>query len=210
METPVEVLVIDAVNYAAHADALAQMHRQRRRLFVETLGWRGLDGADGGEKDRFDGPAATYLLAIDGDGAVRGSLRLLPTIGPHLLADVFPHFVDGPVPRGPSLMEWTRHAPGLPDWPPAVNAAARLALHLGVLEYARRHGVTGFTALMETWLLRRARAMGWDCAPLGAPQGYGEGEAVAVLNPVRAGHLEMLRERAGRRAPVLADAVRAA
>lgn len=198
-----EVHVVTAANRGGYGIELAAMHRQRRALFVDALGWRGLSVTNGEERDGYDTAGATYLLAIDGAGAVRGSLRLLPTTGPHMLSDVFPDFVTGLPPRGPAILEWTRHAPGLPDWPPAVNEAARIALHLGVLEYAAAHGVVAFTAIMETWLARRARLMGWACAPIGPQRSYGEGEAVAVLNPVRPGHLEALRAKTGRRSPVL-------
>jgi N-acyl-L-homoserine lactone synthetase len=204
-EARVRVLEIGPENRTAHQADLEAMHRHRHRLFVEVLGWAALARDDQRDIDAFDGPDATYLIARDDGGVLRGSLRLLPTAGPHLLSDVFPRFVDGPVPRGPTLMEWTRHAPGDPAWPPAVNAAARLALHLGVLEYAAHHGVTGFTAVLETWLVRGARAMGWACIPLGAAQPYGEGEAIAVLNPVRPGHLERLRAKAGLSGPVLLE-----
>jgi acyl-homoserine lactone synthase len=209
-EACVEVHLVTHANHGGYAVELAAMHQQRRALFVDALGWRGLSVTDGEERDAYDTAAATYILAIDVTGAVRGSLRLLPTTGPHMLADVFPDFVIGPPPRGPDIMEWTRHAPGLPDWPPAVNEAARIALHLGVLEYAAAHGVVAFTAIMETWLARRARLMGWSCEPLGPPRSYGEGEAVAVLNPVRPGHLEALRAKTGWRSPVLVTQAAAA
>ena len=205
------VHVVDAGNRGAHGAELTAMHRQRHRLFVETLGWRALASADGLEIDAYDADAATYLLALDDAGVLRASARFLPTIGPHLLADVFAHFVTGAVPRGPTIMEWSRHAPGDPAWSPQINEAARIALHLGVLEFARLRGVTAFSAVMETWLVRRAQALGWPCAPLGPAQAYGEGTAVAVINAVAPDHLERLRARFGVRDPVLAsDAVLAA
>ena len=204
------VLPIEPHDRAGHAALLDAMHRHRHRLFVEVLGWTELRAADGREIDRFDGAAATYLVALDAGGMLRGSVRLLPTLGPHMLADVFAAFVDGPAPRGATLMEWTRHAPGDPAWAPGTNAAVRFALHLGVLEYAARRGLAAFTGLLDTQLIRRARALGWDCAPLGPVRRYGEGEAMAVLNPVRAGHLERLRTKAGVAGPVLAAAAQAA
>lgn len=196
------VLVIEPEDRATHASLLDAMHRHRHRLFVDVLGWAALRAVDGRERDTYDA-AATYLIACDGAGVLRGSLRLLPTLGPHMLADTFAAFVEGPAPRGATLMEWTRHAPGDPAWAPQINEQARLALHLGVLEFAALHGVTAFTALLDTQLIRRARAIGWDCTPLGPPLAYGEGEAIAVLNPVHAGHLERLREKSGIAAPVL-------
>jgi N-acyl-L-homoserine lactone synthetase len=205
-----QVHVVSAQDRAVYADLLEQMHRQRARLFGEVLGWRGLNCERGLEVDAFDGPAATYLLAIDAAGAVRGSLRLLPTLGPHMLNGPLRHFIDGAPPQGPDVMEWTRHAPGLPEWSPDVTAAARLALHLGALEFALARGVRAYTAVLESWLIPRARAMGWACTPLGPRVRYGEGEAQAVLNPVSAAHLDMLRAKHAHATPVLAPPLQVA
>jgi acyl-homoserine lactone synthase len=190
-------------NVAHYARELEEMYRHRRRIFVELLGWRALERADGREIDAYDDARAHYIMVLDDSGACRASARLLPTSGPHMMGDLFAAFVDGPVPAGPDIFEWSRHCPGDPAWPPEINEAARLTLHLGILEFALMHGVTGYTALMERGLARRARSYGWDCTPLGPPRSYGEGEAIAVLNPVRAAHLAALRARAGVSGPVL-------
>lgn len=191
----------------AHAHLYAReveaMHRHRKRLFIDLLGWQALESADGRESDAYDDARAHYIIVLDDAGTYRASARLLPTTGLHMLSDLFADFVDGPVPHGPHIFEWTRHAPGDPDWPAAVNEAARLALHIAILEYALASGITAFTALLEKGLVRRARAYGWDCTPLGPPRAYGEGEAIAVLNPVRATHLDALRVRAGFTGPIL-------
>ena len=206
-----KALVIDAGNKSAYGKELLAMHRLRHRLFVETLGWKDLARPDGLDIDAFDTDAATYLVILDADGSVRGSARFLPTTGPHMAPEVFAHFFDGDPPRGPTILEWSRHAPGDPSWAPDINEAARVALHLGVLEFARLRGVTAFTAVMETWLLRRARAIGWPCEPLGPQRAYGEGMAQAVRNPVAPGHLDWLRAKVARRDPVLLfDAAEAA
>lgn len=191
---------------AVPADWRDAMFRHRHRIFVDLLGWRALARPDGRDIDAFDDGRAHYIIVIDEAGAYRASARLLPTDGPHMLSETFAGFVDGPLPRGPDIFEWTRHAPGDPDWPAAVNEAARLALHIGILEFALKTGITAFTAILEAGLARRARGYGWDCAPLGRPKAYAEGEAIAVLNPVRAAHLAALRQRAAVTAPILSDA----
>lgn len=172
------------------------MLRHRHHIFVGLLGWRALERPDGRDVDAYDHADAVHVVVCDEAGKFRGSARLLPTAGPHMLADHFSHLVDEAVPRGPDILEWSRHAPGRPDWSAEVNEAARLALHRGVLRYCLDHGITALTAVMDRGLLRRARSYGWDCTVLGPPHPYGEGEAVAVLNPVRAAHLTQLEARA--------------
>lgn len=172
------------------------MLRHRHHIFVGLLGWRALERPDGRDVDAYDHADAVHVVVRDAGGKFRGSARLLPTTGPHMLAEHFAHLVDGAIPRGRDILEWSRHAPGDPDWPAAVNEAARLALHGGVLRYCLDHGVAALTAVMDRGMLRRARSYGWDCTPLGASHPYCEGEAVAVINPVRAGHLARLEARA--------------
>src|SRR5215469_16978319 len=102
---------------AANAGLFEQMHRDRKTVFVDRLGWQ-VPVVDGDlENDQFDGENAIYLIAVDEAGHHAGSLRLLPTMGPHLLADVFPQLSERPVPRGPDIWEITRlfTAPGHPD-----------------------------------------------------------------------------------------------
>ena len=63
------------------------MHRDRKTVFVDRLGWQ-VPVVNGDlEIDQFDGDDAIYLIAVDEAGGHAGSLRLLPTAGPHLLAD---------------------------------------------------------------------------------------------------------------------------
>jgi N-acyl-L-homoserine lactone synthetase len=179
------------------------MFRHRHRLFVDLLGWRALARPDGRDIDAFDDGRAHYIIVLDDGDIYRASARLLPTTGPHMLSETFAGFIDGPAPRGPDIFEWTRHAPGDPAWPAAVNEAARLALHIAILEFALERAIAAFTALLEAGLVRRAQAYGWDCTPIGPRRAYGEGEAVAVFNPVRASHLADLRRRAGVARPLL-------
>ena len=65
------------------------MFRQRARFFHDRLKWA-VRVVDGQERDRYDDEAPVYLIYTDDLGReVKGSLRLLPTTGPTLAADVF-------------------------------------------------------------------------------------------------------------------------
>src|SRR3546814_9359293 len=66
------------------ADPLAAaMFRDRKRQFVDQFGWDVPVVAGQYEFDQYDGDDADYLIAVDGEGGHAGSMRLLPTIGPH-------------------------------------------------------------------------------------------------------------------------------
>lgn len=200
------ILVIDKRNFTDSRRLLVRMHKLRHRVFVDSLGWRQLSKPNSLERDRYDGPDATYLLAVDDTGGVRGSLRLLPTTRPHLLTDVFQGFLNQAAPQGPDVWEWSRHCPGSPDFPPAVTEAARRALHVGLCEWALARGVAGLVAIMDVALARRAKLFGWPCLPLGPVTAFPEGRAQAVWNPVDAARLQALRRFTGIEAPLLAAA----
>src|SRR6185437_1946132 len=87
---------------------LAEMFRERKRIFVDRLGWEVPVVGGEFEIDQFDTDDAIYLIASDPNGVQLGSCRLLPTTGPHLLGDVFPHLCEREVPRGDDIWEVTR------------------------------------------------------------------------------------------------------
>lgn len=82
----------------------------RYKVFIETLGWQ-LDNPVGAERDQFDRPDTVYVAARDAGGAVIGCARLLPTVRPYLLDEVFPQLLDGlPIPREAQVWELSRFA----------------------------------------------------------------------------------------------------
>ncbi|UCI22872.1 GNAT family N-acetyltransferase (plasmid) [Mesorhizobium sp. B2-1-8] len=90
-----------------HQDLLEEHYRLRHEIFVGERGWSAIARPDRREIDAYDTPQTIYVLALD-DGGVVGGYRLLPTTAPHLLQDRFSHLVDGPVPRGREIHEWSR------------------------------------------------------------------------------------------------------
>jgi acyl-homoserine lactone synthase len=197
--------VVHGTARAASAALLEEMHRDRKTVFVDRLGWQVpvLDGEL--EIDQFDGEAAVYLIAIDEAGGHAGSLRLLPTAGPHLLADVFPHLCERAAPRGPDIWEITRlfTAPGHPD-PKCV----RRELSLGMVEFAVLHGIRRYTCVTHVPYLSSVLAVGWDCEPLGLPQLHGGVMLGAVAIDISIETLAMLRQRRGVTGTVLATETR--
>jgi N-acyl-L-homoserine lactone synthetase len=103
--------MIEAFSWrAAHLakDGLAAQARLRHRVFVER---RALPHAtfDGMEYDRFDTPAAVYLVWRDAGGEARGLIRLLPTTRPYMMQTFWPEMVtDGAPPVSPKIWEITR------------------------------------------------------------------------------------------------------
>src|SRR5207244_4725123 len=78
-----------------HADLLNDMFRLRARQFHDRLGWD-VRVVDGMERDQYDDEDPVYVIYTNDDRTrVIGSLRLLPTTGPTLVADYFADTAPG-------------------------------------------------------------------------------------------------------------------
>lgn len=161
-------------------DLFEQMYRQRFDIYVKRRKWKGLKPVGELEKDEYDTGASIYLLVLDDEDEILAGLRLLPTVGPHILGDLFPQLAADGVPTGPAVLELTRFyvAPfkaskSVRDWLIGVLCA-------GMIEYCLASGVERVTSVIDTVLLKLMLSMEWKVRPLGLPQKYPEGEAIAV------------------------------
>jgi acyl-homoserine lactone synthase len=198
------VHVVNSGNRHQYLDEIEQMHRHRHRVFVETMGWRALESPDGLDIDQFDTPYATYLVAID-DGAVRGSLRLIPSWRPHMLKNLFPDYIEGEAPSGPGVWEWTRHAPGDPKFSRDINHQVRFLLNIAVYEFAASRGIETFIGIADCQIVPRMIDLGWKVDPIGLPVNYGEGVGYAFKMDVDPVNNDRLRARLGRHNTVLCE-----
>ena len=102
------IVIVDPPSYAAYAAELREMHRMRYRVFKGRLDWD-VTVEDGMERDQFDVLDPTYVLAFGDADRLVGSWRLLPTVGPTMLGDVFPELLDGEeMPCSPTIWETSR------------------------------------------------------------------------------------------------------
>jgi acyl-homoserine lactone synthase len=148
--------VVTSQNADDYPELMDAVWRFRHAQFVDRLGWKELQSADGREIDRFDTDDAIHLIAAQ-KGRVVGYTRLLRTSGPHLLSDVYPEIMEGQDwPREPAIYEWTRCI--------SDEAADRFgsvqASHLlitGVLEFCIVAGIKGMIVethpKLVTWML---------------------------------------------------------
>ena len=160
-------------------DLFASMHADRKRIFVDRLKWDiPHDGSF--EKDQYDTGRADYLILQDSEtGQHWGSVRLLPTTGAHMLADVFPFLCDGIVPSGPRIREISRLIVS-PSVPRRERVHVRNMLVRGLIEYGLMIGVEAYTCVCEIGFLTQLLAGGWKTDPLGLPRPY-EGSLIGAL-----------------------------
>ena len=201
--------IVTSANRADYEPQIENDFRIRHDIYVGERKWMNLAKPDGRECDQFDNDDAIYLLAIEGQKVVGGS-RLIPTLKPHLLDEVFPHLAQKGVPRAHNIYEWTRvHV--IKERREGRNRGVALgSLFCGVLEYCFAHDVVALTALVEMWWLPHFHEMGWTLDPLGLPELINGEWSIAISLSIDRRTLETTREMFGIREPVLAPVARKA
>jgi acyl-homoserine lactone synthase len=157
---------------------MATMFADRKTLFVDLMRWS-VPVVDGRyEIDQFDGPDATYLIAIE-QGEHVGSMRLLPTDQPHILDTLFPSLCNAGVPSGRMTAEITRLC-----LPCRLGATRRLEIRnrliSAMVDHVAAAGITALTGVANTSFLAQIMVMGWRCERLGSPQDH-DGVGVAAF-----------------------------
>lgn len=173
------VRLITCKNRQAYPMLVRQMHADRKRVFVDMLGWDVPHDAHG-EHDQFDDEQAEYLIVQDqATGEHLASLRLLRTDRPHLLQDCFADLCAQGVPAGPDIREVTRLCIS-PRRRAGDRLQARNVLIRSLVEYGLMNGIKAYTGVCEMGWLSQILAAGWDCRPLGLPRDAG-GSLVGAL-----------------------------
>jgi N-acyl-L-homoserine lactone synthetase len=155
------------------------MHADRMRVFVDMLKWD-IPHDETSEADGYDTDKADNLVLQDSDsGEHLGSVRVLPTTGSHMLADVFPFLCEGNVPRGPQIKEITRLLVS-PRAPRRERIYIRNMLVRSLIDFGLQTGVDAYTCVCDYSFLTQLLAGGWKIDPLGLPQQY-EGSLIGAI-----------------------------
>src|ERR1700733_3904624 len=110
------MLEIAQTGQSGKSSLLFDMHRLRKRVFKDRMGWDVNVSPSGIETDQFDLPESIYLLALDDERRVIGNWRLLPTSGPTMIRDVWPQFLKTiSMPRDDLVWEASRFAVNVPE-----------------------------------------------------------------------------------------------
>ncbi|WP_338000435.1 acyl-homoserine-lactone synthase [Chelativorans sp. YIM 93263] len=120
--------------------------------------------------DQFDTDKAIYLLGIEAGKGVVGGSRLVPTLEPHLMSEVFPELANvRGLPRADDIFEWTRIfvIPAKRESGRFCKAAGMI--YCSLLEFCLSHEVSQLSVVCEAYWIQRLMALGWNPVPLGAP-----------------------------------------
>lgn len=94
---------------AGKTKSLIEMHKLRKMIFKDRMGWP-VEIINGElEIDEYDLPETVYFLARDKEGRAVGTWRMLPTDSPSMIRDIWPQFLDDlPMPRSKTAWECSR------------------------------------------------------------------------------------------------------
>jgi acyl homoserine lactone synthase len=147
------------------------MHRLRRKVFHDRMGWD-VSVIRDWEVDGFDALDPLYLLSIDENERIVGTLRMLPTTGFTMINDVFPELLpEGEPIVSPLIWESSRFAVDREaDVPIGPNGVSRATAELGLgmneigMQLGLTHVVTVYDALVHR-ALKRGNCAGEPMAP---------------------------------------------
>jgi acyl homoserine lactone synthase len=165
-----------------NAPLLDSMFRLRHSVFNDRLGWS-VRSENGREHDWFDLFGPHYLVARENPHSSNaiGCWRLLPTLGPNMLRDVFPELLDGkPAPAHERIWEISRFAIAKEH---AGNGCGFSELPADMLRAMVRFGLAqGLDAIVgvtSAAIERMLRGLGFDVERLGRPRRIGNVMSVA-------------------------------
>jgi N-acyl-L-homoserine lactone synthetase len=153
---------------------MADMGHYRYRVFVEKLGWE-LQCEGGLEYDQFDRDDTVYVVAQDDDGDIIGMARLLPTMRPYLLGEVFPQLMNElPIPKTEEVWELSRFV-ALDFKAEATNGSMQFSSPVAIgllqesIEVAIRHGAKKLITVSPLGVERLLRKAGFKAYRAGPP-----------------------------------------
>lgn len=159
-------------------DLKVQMFKARTKLFVERLGWNLEVDEFGREIDQYDQYNPLYVVAVNEAGDHVGSLRIMPTTGPHMTAEYFSHLSEYGEIRSPLIWEVTRFCVAQSKQHDASNIRiASLELFLALNEIGVYAGINQVIATFDQRMLPIYKRTGW------APDVIGkEGEGRSAIH----------------------------
>jgi N-acyl-L-homoserine lactone synthetase len=202
---PMEIKLVDADARLRFSRHLVEMHQDRKRVFVDQLGWKLCAPGSWLEVDQFDTEYTVYLIACAADDERHlASVRLNPTTRPHMLDTIFTRLCDdGPV---VSADAWESSRFTIAPIGLRGTEVMRLSQYLALAhtEFALLNGIRRYTMIGEVHRVATVVSMGWRVRPLCLPKECDGVKVQALEVTIDEDTLPMMRRRFGIGRPVLA------
>jgi acyl homoserine lactone synthase len=189
----------DRNQFPREADA---MYRLRARQFRERLNWS-VKVVDGWEIDEYDEMNPLYLVSLDNaTGEIRGSLRFLPTTGPHMMQGSLGKLFDDPFEaESPLIWECSRFSiePTMHHGRISGSALRETTFELmhGGCEVAMKAGISQILGVFDPFMLRVYRRTGWGPEIVASSERADPGPIYLGIWDVSEASLMSIRERSG-------------
>lgn len=197
--------VVDKYNRHMYEKPLEESFRIRHEIYAEGRNWKAIQRPDRRDVDQFDNDDAIYLLLIEGrERKVVGGSRLVSTLKPHLMSEVFPTLANQrPLPRSATIFEWTRYfvVPEMREGHRACFASG--VILCGLQEWCLEEGVERLSIVLEPYWLPRFQQLGLNPQPLGLPIASEDGPILGITIDISEETLERTRRIRGIEGPVL-------
>jgi acyl homoserine lactone synthase len=172
------IVVVEPYNEHKYSRLMDEMFRLRARIFRDRLKWD-VHVVNGKERDKYDDQAPVYIIHTDEhQREVKGSLRLLPTTGPTLLADCFADTLpDAAHLSSPTIWEGTRFclSEAILDRESQDGLLFVSTVMITALgELAVNAGIESVVGNFDAAMLRLYRRLGCDFEILGSTWKYGQ------------------------------------
>ncbi len=178
------IRLIQAFDRNAFPYEIDAMHRLRKAVFHDRLKWD-VSVDEGWERDRFDDCDPLYLVSVGAHGEIRGSVRLLPTTGPNMLADVFSELLpEGQSVSSPTIWESSRFCV---DHRAMAERSGRLInrttaeLLCGMTEVGMLVGLSFIVSVVDVHMERILKRANCHCDRIGEPRKIGRVTTIAGL-----------------------------
>jgi N-acyl-L-homoserine lactone synthetase len=200
-----EIKLVDAGARLQFSRHLVEMHQDRKRVFVDELGWKLCAPGSWLEVDQFDTEYTVYLIACSAsDDRHLASVRLNPTTRPHMLNTIFTHLCEEGSVEAEDAWESSRFT--IAPIGMRGTEVMRLSQYLALAhtEFALLNGIRRYTMIGEVHRVATVVAMGWRVRPLCLPKACDDSKVQALEVTIDEDTLPMMRRRFGIDRPVLA------
>ena len=170
------VIVLQGNERRRHPELFDRLFRLRHQVFVKERGWP-LPSVNSHEIDQYDNADAVYFLDLDDDtDAIRGTVRMTPTVTASLLADYFPHLIEnGAAARSPHIYEATRYIVLPAEKGRGALRRAKARLLTVLMEWCLARRLSHLQAVIDSAALSSFVEITPSTVPLGLSHPYGGG-----------------------------------
>lgn len=179
------IIIARAGEQGLGASLLDSMYRLRSEIFHHRLGWE-VHVDNGREHDWFDLIGPHYVVAHDGASNALGCCRLLPTVGPNMLRDIFPFLLDGAKPPSSSAVwDVSRFAvSGECAGDGFGFGAVPAGMLIEMFRFAGTHGIEDLVGVTSAPVERMLRHLGLRVERMGVARRIGRVMSLAFRMPV--------------------------